>query len=76
MASGIPVICHPTFGLKENCGDAGIYVDRSKPELWAAAISNVLMGYKKYSTAASARAENLRTDFSEFDVFLKQMISQ
>lgn len=76
MASGIPVICHPTFGLKENCGDAGIYVDRSKPELWAAAISNVLMGYKKYSKAASARAENLRTDFSEFDVFLKQMISQ
>lgn len=26
MANGIPVICTPTFGLKENCGDAGIYI--------------------------------------------------
>lgn len=26
MCNGIPVICTPTDGLKENCGDAGIYV--------------------------------------------------
>jgi glycosyltransferase involved in cell wall biosynthesis len=26
MCNGIPVICTPTFGLKENCGDAGIYI--------------------------------------------------
>lgn len=27
MASGIPVICTPTPGLKENCAYAGLYVD-------------------------------------------------
>jgi glycosyltransferase involved in cell wall biosynthesis len=26
MCSGIPVICTPTPGLKENCGEAGIYI--------------------------------------------------
>lgn len=26
MCSGIPVICTPTKGLRENCGDAGIYI--------------------------------------------------
>jgi glycosyltransferase involved in cell wall biosynthesis len=26
MCSGIPVICTPTPGLKENCSDAGIYI--------------------------------------------------
>ena len=26
MCNGIPVICTPTFGLKENCAEAGIYV--------------------------------------------------
>lgn len=28
MSNGIPVICTPTFGLKENCGTAGIYVGK------------------------------------------------
>lgn len=28
MSSGIPVICTPTFGLKENCGDAAVYVGK------------------------------------------------
>jgi glycosyltransferase involved in cell wall biosynthesis len=26
MCNGIPVICTPTEGLKENCADAGIYI--------------------------------------------------
>lgn len=30
MCSGIPVICTPTPGLKENCADAGIYVPMRK----------------------------------------------
>lgn len=38
MCSGIPVIAHPTPGLVESCGDAGIFVDRDDPEAWAAAI--------------------------------------
>lgn len=30
MCSGIPVVCTPTPGLKENCGDAAVYVNRRK----------------------------------------------
>jgi glycosyltransferase involved in cell wall biosynthesis len=30
MCSGIPVICTPTPGLKENCGEAAVYVPRRK----------------------------------------------
>jgi glycosyltransferase involved in cell wall biosynthesis len=33
MCNGIPVICTPTDGLKENCADAGIYIPaREEPE--------------------------------------------
>lgn len=31
MTNGIPVICCSTFGLKENCGDAGIYIPERGP---------------------------------------------
>lgn len=30
MCNGIPVVCTPTQGLKENCGDAAVYVNRRK----------------------------------------------
>lgn len=30
MCNGIPVVCTPTPGLKENCGEAAIYVNRRK----------------------------------------------
>lgn len=32
MCNGIPVICTPTPGLKENCGDAGLYVGNEPEE--------------------------------------------
>lgn len=31
MCNGIPVICTPTPGLKENCGEAGIYLPERGP---------------------------------------------
>lgn len=31
MSSGIPVICTTTFGLKENCGDAGMFIPERGP---------------------------------------------
>jgi len=34
MASGIPVIAHPTEGLKESLSYAGLYCDREKVEDW------------------------------------------
>lgn len=41
MASGIPVIAHPTPGLVESLGDAGIFVDRIDLEGWQQAIRSV-----------------------------------
>lgn len=38
MAAGIPVIAHPTPGLRESLGDAGIFADRSNVAEWVAAI--------------------------------------
>lgn len=34
MCSGIPVICCPTPGLKENCGEAGNYIDPRRSDLF------------------------------------------
>lgn len=34
MANGIPVICTPTPGLKENLADAGIYIDSLNTRRW------------------------------------------
>lgn len=41
MASGIPVIAHPTPGLEESLGSAGIFVDREDIEGWVAAIRSL-----------------------------------
>lgn len=40
MCNGIPVICTPTDGLKENCGNAGIFVGQPRfdPEPGAASV--------------------------------------
>jgi len=34
MSSGIPVIAHPTPGLLESCGSAGIFCDRNDTATW------------------------------------------
>lgn len=36
MASGIPVIAHPTPGLRESLGNAGIFADRDDIDMWVA----------------------------------------
>ena len=58
MCSGIPVIAHPTPGLRESLGDAGIFVDRSDLAGWIAAIRDLddPERYAAASAAASARA--------------------
>lgn len=38
MAHRIPVIAHPTGGLSESLGDAGVFVDRDSPDAWAEAL--------------------------------------
>jgi hypothetical protein len=34
MCSGIPVIAHPTGGLRESLGDAGLFADRDDIDAW------------------------------------------
>lgn len=57
MASGIPVIAHPTPGLKESLGDAGIFCDRRKIDDWEEAINRLL---KPRSYAAAAKKAKKR----------------
>lgn len=42
MASGIPVIAHPTAGLLESLGSAGTFVDRDATADWEATIRRLL----------------------------------
>lgn len=60
-SSGIPVICSPTPGLKENLGKAGIFVERDDLKGWENAIHKLDNPevYKKQSAAVRKRAEEL-----------------
>ncbi|WP_433364020.1 glycosyltransferase family 4 protein [Streptosporangium sp. CA-115845] len=61
MCSGIPVIAHPTPGLRESLGEAGIFCDRRKIDDWEAAINSLLKprAYAAASKKAKARAAEL-----------------
>lgn len=76
MCNGIPVICTPTPGLKENCGPAGVYVGSELPDPqpgeafvdfgsvqdWVDAIKKMdnAKTYRKYSLLCRSRAAELR----------------
>ena len=62
LCSGIPVIAHPTPGLKESLGTAGIYIDRDDHDRWAAEVTKLMTDATYYAAAskkASARARAL-----------------
>jgi glycosyltransferase involved in cell wall biosynthesis len=61
MCSGIPVVAHPTPGLREALGDAAIYADRGRPKEWHRALDRLADPnvYVERSTAAWARARDL-----------------
>lgn len=63
MCSGIPVIAAPTFGLKENLGNSGIFVERNDINQWILEI-NKLQGKKEY-TAASDKARKRAKELSD-----------
>ena len=73
MASGIPVIAHPTPGLRESLGAAGIFADRADIDAWAAELDRLddPDEYAAASAAARARAAELdaqaRTDLDTWD---------
>ena len=64
MASGIPVIAHPTRGLREALGSAGIFCDRGNIEAWSDAIGALddPAAYREAATAALARARQVEVE--------------
>lgn len=61
LCSGIPVIAHPTPGLRESLGDAGIFVDRADADGWRRALEDLTDPglYAAASQRALARAVEL-----------------
>lgn len=61
MASGIPVIAHPTPGLLESLGDAGIFVDRDDLPGWQREVRRLMSpsAWGEASARALARAAEL-----------------
>lgn len=61
MASGIPVIAHPTPGLRECLGSAGTFADRDDIDAWVKAIKRLQTprGWGTASKKAKARALEL-----------------
>lgn len=52
MASGIPVIAHPTPGLLESLGNAGIFVDRDDTAGWVRHIERLATRQSSWNTAS------------------------
>lgn len=61
MASGIPVVAHPTPGLTESLGEAGIFVDRQDVDGYEAVLRKLLTAveYRLASKRAKARSAEL-----------------
>jgi glycosyltransferase involved in cell wall biosynthesis len=80
MCSGIPVIAAPTFGLKENLGINGIFVERNDIESWIMEIEK-LQGKKEYTAASDAarkRAKELSdpTKLERFAQWIKKFVDK
>lgn len=56
MASGIPVVAHPTPGLCESLGEAGIFVDRGDGAAWQAVLEK--LGDRSEYRLAAKRARS------------------
>lgn len=67
--AGIPTIAHPTPGLTEAFGDAGIFIDRNNIPAWFNEVNTLLTDdvyYRQRSNAVLALADSLDPE-SEFD---------
>lgn len=78
MACGIPVIAHPTPGLKESLGDAGTFADRRKVDEWVDAIRKFddESAYISAREASLARATALdpQPQLERMEAFLHDII--
>jgi glycosyltransferase involved in cell wall biosynthesis len=72
--SGIPTIAHPTTGLQEALGGAGIFCDRSVIDSWETQIISLMendAAYEKASANSQSRANFLQLAYeSQVDYFV------
>ena len=82
MVSGIPVIAHPTHGLKESLGEAGIFCDRNNTDEWVAAVKALddPEAYKAASDKALKRAKEVEAgrirELAEMEEFFVRAINK
>lgn len=62
MCSGIPVIAHPTPGLRESLGEAGVFCDRGDLDAWTDALKRLLDGRRWRAASRRARARAAELD--------------
>lgn len=75
MASGIPVVAHPTPGLKEALGYAGVFCDRERMDQYSQALHTLLRNPAAWATAshrALTRSKELDPR-SELDAWVKRV---
>lgn len=75
MCNGIPVICTPTFGLKENANYAGIFVERDDIDGWVREIKKMdqKKNYLRQSEICKRRSRELDplTEYQELEIFIQ-----
>jgi len=74
MANGIPVICSPTPGLKENCGNGAQFVDRDDAKKYISLIRQLESPthYKKWSQAALRKASTRQNRGQQLQTFINE----
>jgi hypothetical protein len=73
---GIPTVAHPTIGLKEAFGDAGIFIDRNEVAAWLNEVERLMTDdvyYHKRSQVVLDMAQKIDPE-SEFDRLEKAFI--
>lgn len=75
MSNGIPVICSPTFGLKENADYAGIYVERDDIDGWVMEIKKLdqKKNYLRQSEICKRRSRELDPvkGYQDLEIFIQ-----
>ncbi|MFM9590708.1 glycosyltransferase family 4 protein [Streptomyces scabiei] len=82
LASGIPVIAHPTPGLREALGEAGTFIDRADTAAWASAVEELYQDGPRREEATAAAldrsaflADQARRELAEWTRAVKDLVS-
>lgn len=79
MSCGLPVIAHPTPGLKESLGDAGYFVKFNDVDGYKRAIEEIDANYPEWQEKVKLRSVQLykqsQKELGEFEVFLSKLIN-